>query len=70
MPKTDVSIHYDLLLAEGQDPVRDPAPLRAYMDKWDGKPFLDALQLSPEKTVLEIGVGTGRLAVRTAPFYK
>lgn len=70
MPKTDVSIHYDLLLAEGQDPVRDPAPLRAYMDKWDGKPFLDALQLSPEKTVLEIGVGTGRLAVRTAPFCK
>ena len=67
MPKNEVSLHYDLLLAEGQDPVRDPAPLRAYMDKWDGQPFLDALKLSKEKTVLEIGVGTGRLAVRTAP---
>jgi len=67
MPKTDVIDHYDRLIAEGNDPVHDPEPLRAYMDKWDGKPFLDALKLSKEKTVLEIGVGTGRLAVRTAP---
>jgi predicted TPR repeat methyltransferase len=37
------------------------------MDKWDGKPFIDALGLTKDKIVLEIGVGTGRLAVRTAP---
>ena len=67
MPKTDVIDHYDRLIAEGNDPVHDPEPLRVYMDKWDGKPFLDALELSKDKTVLEIGVGTGRLAVRTAP---
>ena len=28
------------------------------------------MQLSKDKTVLEIGVGTGRLAVRTAPLCK
>ena len=67
MPKTDVTDHYDQLVLEGNDPVKDPEPLRAHMDKWDGKPFIDALELSKKKTVLEIGVGTGRLAVRTAP---
>ena len=70
MTKTDVIAHYDRLVAEDNDPVRDPEPLRAYMDKWDGKPFLDALELSPTETVLEIGVGTGRLAMRVAPFCK
>mgnify|MGYP003320949059 CR=1 FL=1 len=30
----------------------------------------DKMQLSKDKTVLEIGVGTGRLAVRTAPLCK
>ena len=67
MPKTDVTDHYDQLVLEGNDPVKDPEPLRAHMDKWDGKPFIDALKLTKDKTVLEIGVGTGRLAVRTAP---
>ncbi|MDD4494839.1 MAG: class I SAM-dependent methyltransferase, partial [Eubacteriales bacterium] len=32
--------------------------------KWDGEAFIDAMQLAPEKSVLEIGVGTGRLALR------
>lgn len=62
-----VSKHYDLLIEENNDPVRDPEPLREYMDKWDGRQFIDSLQLTKEKSVLEIGVGTGRLAVRTAP---
>ena len=62
-----VSKHYDLLIEENNDPVRDPEPLREYMDKWDGRHFIDSLQLTKEKSVLEIGVGTGRLAVRTAP---
>ncbi|MDR0819498.1 MAG: class I SAM-dependent methyltransferase [Oscillospiraceae bacterium] len=56
--------HYDLLIDENNDPARDPEPLQAYMDKWDGEPFLAELQLSPDKSVLEIGVGTGRLAMR------
>lgn len=62
-----VSKHYDMLIDENNDPVRDPEPLREYMDKWDGQQFIDSLQLTKRKSVLEIGVGTGRLAVRTAP---
>ena len=61
-----VSKHYDLLIEENNDPVRDPEPLREYMDKWDGRQFIDSLQLTKEKSVLEIGVGTGRLAIRVA----
>lgn len=62
--QTAVIDHYDALIDENNDPVHDPEPLCAYMDKWDGAAFIEALQLSPEKSVLEIGVGTGRLAVR------
>ncbi|MDL2287041.1 methyltransferase domain-containing protein [Eubacteriales bacterium OttesenSCG-928-G02] len=58
--------HYDALIDENNDPVYDPVPLREHMDKWDGAPFIEALQLAPEKSVLEIGVGTGRLAVRVS----
>lgn len=62
-----VAEHYNLLIEENNDPVHDPEPLREYMDKWDGRQFIDSLQLTKEKSVLEIGVGTGRLAVRVAP---
>ncbi len=62
----DVIRHYDLLVDEGNDPVCDPEPLRAYMDGWDGEVFLQALALDGTQSVLEIGVGTGRLALRTA----
>ncbi|MBQ8619006.1 MAG: class I SAM-dependent methyltransferase [Clostridia bacterium] len=58
--------HYELLIDEENDPVRDPEPLRAHMDLWDGEPFLDALALDGGQDVLEIGIGTGRLAIRTA----
>lgn len=68
--ENEISKHYDILISEGNDPVHDPAPLKAYMDKWDGQEFIDKMQISKEKTVLEIGVGTGRLAVRTAPLCK
>ena len=63
----NVREHYDLLIDEGNDPVHDPEPLRSYMDKWDGDAFLSLLELSPKKFALEIGIGTGRLAIRTAP---
>jgi len=66
--RADVKLHYDRLIDEENDPFRDPPALREYMDRWDGKPFLDALKLQKTKTVLEIGVGTGRLAARVAPF--
>lgn len=59
-----VIYHYDSFIDEDNDPVYDPRPLQEYMDKWDGQAFIEALQLSTEKSVLEIGVGTGRLAVR------
>ena len=62
-----VAAHYDRLIDEGNDPVRDGETLRAYMDKWDGQLFLDLLALKPDDDVLEIGVGTGRLALRTSP---
>lgn len=65
-----VAKHYDILINEGNDPVHDPEPLKVYMDKWDGQAFIDKMQLSKDKTVLEIGVGTGRLAIRTAPLCK
>ena len=63
----DVIQHYDLLVKENNDPVHDPKPLRDYMDKWDGQVFIDKMKLDKDKSVLEIGVGTGRLAVRVAP---
>ncbi|MBQ3075860.1 MAG: class I SAM-dependent methyltransferase [Clostridia bacterium] len=66
----DVRTHYDLLIEENNDPVRDPQILRNYMDRWDGEAFLNALNLDESKTVLEIGIGTGRLALRTAPLCK
>lgn len=62
MKKVSAKEHYDLLVQEGNDPVHDPPRLAAYMSGWDGEPFLDALGLSQQSRVLEIGVGTGRLA--------
>ncbi len=63
----EVRTHYDLLIAEGNDPVLDPPELAAYMDTWDGPAFLRLLALTGTERVLEVGVGTGRLAVQTLP---
>lgn len=65
-----IAEHYDKLIDEGQDPVHDPQPLVDYMNKWDGQVFLDKLQLSGSASCLEIGVGTGRIAVKTAALCK
>ena len=59
--------HYDALIDEGNDPFFDPPALREHMDKWDGESFISALRLSRSMNVLEIGVGTGRLAAKAAP---
>ena len=64
MKKVSVEEHYDLLIQEGNDPANDPPVLQEYMNKWDGHPFINALDLHPEDKVLEVGVGTGRLAKR------
>ena len=66
----DIQNHYDLLILEGNDPVLDPPELQKHMDKWDGQIFIDLLGLSKTKSALEVGCGTGRLAVRIAPFVK
>ena len=59
--------HYNKLIDENNDPARDGEALRAYMDKWDGDRFIESMRLDTNKTVLEIGVGTGRLAMKVAP---
>lgn len=63
----DVITHYDELINENNDPCRDPLPLKEYMEKWDGPLFIESMRLSNEKSVLEIGVGTGRIAEKVAP---
>ena len=63
----DVIDHYNKLIDEDNDPARDPEPLRAYMDKWDGQEFIESMQLDRDRSVLEIGIGTGRLAIKVAP---
>lgn len=63
-----IAAYYDRLIELGDDPVYDPNPLAEYMDRWDGPPFLEALELSDSKDYLEIGVGSGRLALRVAPY--
>ena len=59
--------HNDSLIDENNDPVHDPEPLRDYIDKWDGPEFIKKMCLDEDKSVLVVGVGTGRLAVRVAP---
>lgn len=62
--------HYDKLIEENNDSVHDPKPLRDYMNKWDGQRFIESMRLDKNKSVLEVGVGTGRLAIKVAPLCK
>ena len=68
----DTARHYDLLVAEGNDPVLDSPALQEHMDRWDGSRFIAHLRAFladlPGACVLEIGVGTGRLAQRVCKF--
>lgn len=58
--------HYDLLIEENNDPFYDSETMQNYMNKWDGAKFINALKLTKTQNVLEIGIGTGRLAKKTA----
>jgi ubiquinone/menaquinone biosynthesis C-methylase UbiE len=62
--------HYDKLIDEDNDPFYDPKPLSDYMEKRDGQKFIDAMLLNKSKSVLEIGIGTGRIANKVAPLCK
>ena len=64
---TEAKTHYDMLIDEGNDPVYDPEPLKEYMNKWDGERFIEEMKLTKDKSVLEIGIGTGRLALKVSP---
>ena len=63
----DIVTHYDMLIDENNDPFCDSPEMQEYMNRWDGQAFLDALKLDKNKNVLEIGVGTGRIAAKVAP---
>lgn len=63
----NVVVHYDKLIDDNNDPFRDPHSMQEYMDKWDGQLFIDSMCLSHTKKVLEVGIGTGRIAAKVAP---
>lgn len=64
----DVISHYDMMIDENNDPFRDPPILKEYMNKWDGQIFVKSLKLDKKKKVLEVGIGTGRIAEKIAPY--
>lgn len=56
--------HYDNLIEDNNDPVNDSESLKEYMDKWDGSIFFEQLGDMADRSILEIGIGTGRLALK------
>lgn len=61
---TSCEEHYDKLIDENNDPVYDEFALREYMNKWDGDVFIEKLGLTGKEEILEIGIGTGRVAIK------
>jgi SAM-dependent methyltransferase len=53
--------HYDRLAEMGND-LNDPPAALEYMARWDGPAFWKAIGETRGKDVLEIGIGTGRIA--------
>ena len=54
--------HYEYLIEKDNDPYHDSPEIQNYMNRWTGDKYFDHMDLDDEKNVLEIGVGTGRLA--------
>ncbi len=54
--------HYERCIDEGHDPCDDGPLLQRYMARWDGPRFFELLGDLKSKDVLDVGVGTGRLA--------
>lgn len=63
-PIVDALSHYEQLIEEGKDPFHDSSVMQEYMARWDGPLFFSALGDMTGKNVLEIGLGTGRIARR------
>lgn len=66
----DVKMHYDKLIDLNNDPFNDSDELREYMKKWDGEIFIKSMELDESKRVLEVGIGSGRIAKDVAPCCK
>ena len=60
-PRITAREHYDHLAEMGND-LNDPPELLEYMSRWDGPPFWKAIGDTTKKDILEIGIGTGRIA--------
>ncbi len=60
--------HYDLLIDENNDSFHDCEELQQYMNTWDGQKFIEELKLTKNDNVLEVGIGTGRIATKVAPY--
>jgi ubiquinone/menaquinone biosynthesis C-methylase UbiE len=56
--------HYEILINDNNDPFRDSLELQSYMERWTGPDFIDLMELNQNKDVLEIGIGTGRMAIK------
>ena len=61
-PVVDTLTHYEKLTEEDIDLFNNSRALRDYMSRWDGPLFFNALGDLSDRDVLEIGVGTGRIA--------
>lgn len=60
-PTISTKEHYDRLADSGHGR-NDPPILQEYMARWDGPLFFQALGNLSKADVLEVGIGTGRLA--------
>lgn len=60
-PTISARKHYDILAERGQGQ-KDPPILHSYMARWDGSQFYEMLGVMTGRDVLEVGIGTGRVA--------
>ena len=61
-PSVTALEHYELCIDEGNDPCEDNPAMQSYMARWDEPRFFDLLGDVSGKSVLDVGIGTGRVA--------